>query len=105
VSKGSTVGDVYRKVMGDAPMAYVETEGGRRVAEDDIVVKGKNDVSCSHCRAEILYTNMSIDPEFQGWKSIVCFYFNLPNWEGVLVGVDCGGYLPTHSPPYRANRL
>ncbi|RYF30074.1 MAG: hypothetical protein EOO38_32700 [Cytophagaceae bacterium] len=45
VPKGSTVGDVYRKVMGDAPMAYVETEGGRRVAEDDVVVKGKNDVS------------------------------------------------------------
>ncbi len=45
VRKGSTVGDVYRKVMGDAPMAYVETEGGRRVAEDDVVVVGKNDVS------------------------------------------------------------
>lgn len=45
VKKGSTVGDVYRKVMGDAPMAYVETEGGRRVAEDDVVVVGKNDVS------------------------------------------------------------
>jgi ribosome-binding ATPase YchF (GTP1/OBG family) len=45
VKKGSTVGDVYRKVMGDAPMAYVETEGGRRVAEDDVVAVGKNDVS------------------------------------------------------------
>ncbi|OAK95443.1 P-loop containing nucleoside triphosphate hydrolase protein [Phaeosphaeriaceae sp. SRC1lsM3a] len=44
VNKGSTVGDVYRKVMGDAPMAYVETEGGRRVGEDDVVVKGKNDI-------------------------------------------------------------
>jgi len=48
VKKGSTVGDVYRKVMGDAPMAYVETEGGRRVSEDDVVVVGKNDVSCGH---------------------------------------------------------
>lgn len=45
VKKGSTVGEVYRKVMGDAPLAYVETEGGRRVGEDDVVAVGKNDVS------------------------------------------------------------
>ncbi|OCL07477.1 P-loop containing nucleoside triphosphate hydrolase protein [Glonium stellatum] len=45
VKKGSTVGDVYRKVMGDAPLAYVETTGGVRVAEDDVVAVGKNDVS------------------------------------------------------------
>jgi hypothetical protein len=38
------VGDVYRKVMGDAPLAYVETAGGVRVAEDDVVAVGKNDV-------------------------------------------------------------
>ncbi|KAK0337658.1 hypothetical protein LTR91_009542 [Friedmanniomyces endolithicus] len=44
VKKGSTVGDVYRKVMGDAPMAYVETVGGVRVAEDDEVGVGKNDI-------------------------------------------------------------
>ncbi|KAF3010007.1 hypothetical protein E8E13_011403 [Curvularia kusanoi] len=44
VKKGSTVGDVYRKVMGDAPLAYVETEGARRVAEDDVVAVGKNDI-------------------------------------------------------------
>lgn len=44
VKKGSTVGDVYRKVMGDAPMAYVEKEGGVRVAEDDLVGVGKNDI-------------------------------------------------------------
>ncbi|KAF2758878.1 GTP-binding protein-like protein [Pseudovirgaria hyperparasitica] len=44
VGRGSTVGDVYRKVMGDAPMAYVETAGGQRVAEDDVVVVGKNDI-------------------------------------------------------------
>ena len=49
VKKGSTVGDVYRKVMGDAPMAYVETVGGIRVAEDDEVKVGKNDVSCLDC--------------------------------------------------------
>ena len=47
VKKGSTVGDVYRKVMGDAPMAYVETTGGVRVSEDDEVRVGKNDVSQS----------------------------------------------------------
>lgn len=45
MKKGSTVGDVYRKVMGDAPMAYVETVGGVRVSEDDEVSPGKNDVS------------------------------------------------------------
>ncbi|KAF1924118.1 GTP-binding protein [Didymella exigua CBS 183.55] len=44
VKKGSTVGDVYRKVMGDAPLAYVETEGARRVGEDDVVSVGKNDI-------------------------------------------------------------
>ena len=31
--------------MGDAPLAYVETTGGVRVAEDDVVTVGKNDVS------------------------------------------------------------
>ena len=46
VKKGSTVGEVYRKVMGDAPMAFVETVGALRVGEDDEVKVGKNDVSC-----------------------------------------------------------
>ncbi|GME33835.1 gtp-binding protein [Neofusicoccum parvum] len=44
VKKGSSVGDVYRKVMGDAPLAYAETTGGIKVAEDDPVSVGKNDV-------------------------------------------------------------
>ncbi|OJD34305.1 gtp-binding protein [Diplodia corticola] len=44
VKKGATVGDVYRKVMGDAPLAYAETTGGIKVAEDDPVAVGKNDV-------------------------------------------------------------
>ncbi|KAK5124613.1 hypothetical protein LTR85_001326 [Meristemomyces frigidus] len=44
VKKSSTVGDVYRKVMGDAPLAYVETVGGVRVSEDDEVGVGKNDL-------------------------------------------------------------
>lgn len=30
--------------MGDAPLAYVETAGGVRVSEDDLVAVGKNDV-------------------------------------------------------------
>ena len=45
VNKGSTVGDVYRKVMGDAPLAFTETVGGVRVSEDELVGVGKNDVS------------------------------------------------------------
>ncbi|KAF2262833.1 GTP-binding protein [Lojkania enalia] len=44
VKKGSTVGDVYRKVMGDAPLAYVEGVGGVRVSEGDEVKVGKNDI-------------------------------------------------------------
>ncbi|WPH02319.1 Putative GTP-binding protein [Acrodontium crateriforme] len=46
VKKGSTVKDVYRKIMGDAPLAYVETVGGMRVSEDDEVMVGKNDILC-----------------------------------------------------------
>ncbi|KAI9701321.1 MAG: hypothetical protein M1820_006543 [Bogoriella megaspora] len=44
VKKGTTVLDVYRKVMGDAPLAYVETVGGIRVSEDDVISDGKNDI-------------------------------------------------------------
>jgi hypothetical protein len=45
ISRGTTVGEVYRKVMGDAPLAYVETVGGVRVSDEDVVSVGKNDVS------------------------------------------------------------
>jgi ribosome-binding ATPase YchF (GTP1/OBG family) len=45
VKRGTTVGDVFRKVMGDVPLAYVDTVGGVRVSEDDVIVAGKNDVS------------------------------------------------------------
>jgi ribosome-binding ATPase YchF (GTP1/OBG family) len=45
VKKNSTVADVARKVMGDAPIAYIEGVGGIRVAEDQLVSVGKNDVS------------------------------------------------------------
>ena len=44
VKKGSTVSDVARKVMGDVPIAYVETVGGVRVSEEDLVKTGKNDI-------------------------------------------------------------
>ncbi|KAK7419871.1 hypothetical protein QQX98_003058 [Neonectria punicea] len=44
VRKGSTVAEVARKVMGDAPIAFVEGVGNMRVAEDDLVSVGKNDI-------------------------------------------------------------
>ena len=44
VKKGTTVRDAARKIMGDAPLAYVEGAGGVRVAEDEVVEVGKNDV-------------------------------------------------------------
>jgi ribosome-binding ATPase len=49
VKKGSTVGDVARKVMGDAPIAFVEGIGNIRVSEDDTVGVGKNDVRHPIC--------------------------------------------------------
>lgn len=45
VRRSSTVADVARKVMGDAPIAYVEGTGGVRISEDSVVEVGKNDVS------------------------------------------------------------
>jgi ribosome-binding ATPase YchF (GTP1/OBG family) len=51
VKKNTTVADVGRKVMGDAPIAYIEGVGGTRVADDQIVSVGKNDVSLTiRCR-------------------------------------------------------
>lgn len=44
VPKNSTVADVGRKIMGDAPIAFIEGAGGMRVAEDDPVAVGKNDI-------------------------------------------------------------
>lgn len=37
--------EVARKMLGDAPLAYVEGVGGVRVAEDEIVEVGKHNVS------------------------------------------------------------
>ena len=45
VKKGTTVKECSRKIMGDAPLAYVEGAGGVRVSEEEIVMVGKNDVS------------------------------------------------------------
>ena len=45
VPRGTTVAGAARKVMGDIPIAYIEGVGGVRVAEDDEVKVGKNDVS------------------------------------------------------------
>ncbi|KAL2052295.1 hypothetical protein ABVK25_007454 [Lepraria finkii] len=44
VKKGTTVRECARKIMGDAPLAYVEGAGGVRVSEDEVVEVGKNDV-------------------------------------------------------------
>lgn len=44
VKKGTTVGDAYRKIMGDAPLAYAETVGGVRVGEGDLIERNKNDI-------------------------------------------------------------
>ncbi|KFX92251.1 hypothetical protein O988_02403 [Pseudogymnoascus sp. VKM F-3808] len=44
VKKNTTVAEVARKVMGDAPLAYVEGAGGVRVSPDDVVSVGKHDV-------------------------------------------------------------
>ncbi|TVY56919.1 putative GTP-binding protein [Lachnellula cervina] len=43
VKKNSTVADAAKKIIGDAPLAYVEGIGGVRVSEDDLVAIGKND--------------------------------------------------------------
>jgi len=43
--------------MGDAPMAFVETTGGVRVAEDDLVSVGKNDVSLKLVMSLFLMVN------------------------------------------------
>lgn len=73
VKKGSTVADVAKKVMGDAPIAYIEGIGNIRVSEDDTVGVGKNDVSlkalffliCSKqltmCAGIVVQSRQSID--------------------------------------------
>ena len=57
VKRGSTVADVGKKIMGDAPIAYIEGVGGIRVAEDQLVGVGKNDVSCRPCCRKLTRTD------------------------------------------------
>ena len=45
VRKGTTVRECARKIMGDAPLAYVEGASGVRISEDEVVEVGKTDVS------------------------------------------------------------
>lgn len=73
VKKNSTVADVTRKVMGDAPIAYIEGVGGMRVSEDDPVAVGKNDVSLPHgAPVKGVYMLMSsVGPVFQGGKGMI----------------------------------
>ena len=53
--------------MGDAPIAYVEGAGGTRVAEEQIVAVGKNDV-CASMVFQPLFglANLFADPFLQG---------------------------------------
>jgi len=44
VKKNTTVAECARKVVGDAPLAYVEGAGGVRVSEDAFVSVGHNDI-------------------------------------------------------------
>lgn len=63
VKKNTTVAEVARKVMGDAPLAYVEGAGGVRVAEDDLVAVGKNDVGFSnHCTS---FTSLTLHRSYR----------------------------------------
>ena len=44
VKRGTTVKECARKIIGDAPLAYVEGAGGVRVSEEEVVTIGKNDL-------------------------------------------------------------
>jgi ribosome-binding ATPase YchF (GTP1/OBG family) len=61
VKRGTTVREVARKVIGDAPLAYVEGAGGVRVSEDDVVEIDKCDVG-----ACVVVRNRDI--EANGWQ-------------------------------------
>ena len=65
VKKGTTVSEVYRKVMGDAPLAYVEAVGGIRVSEDDEIKIGKNDVRMMSSTMTKLLLSYGADIVFQ----------------------------------------
>lgn len=44
IRRGTTVGSVARKIMGDVPIAFIEGMDGNKVADTDVVDIGKNDV-------------------------------------------------------------
>lgn len=44
VRKGTTVRDVARKIIGDAPLAFIEGPGGIKIGEDEVVGVGRFDV-------------------------------------------------------------
>jgi ribosome-binding ATPase YchF (GTP1/OBG family) len=44
VRKETTVGQVARMIMGDIPIAAIEGIGSVKVADDDIIDVGKNDI-------------------------------------------------------------
>ena len=48
VKRGTTVKEVARKVIGDAPLAHVEGPGGVRISEEEVVGVGKYDVRSFH---------------------------------------------------------
>jgi hypothetical protein len=71
--RNSTVGDVARKLMGDVPIAYVETAGGIRVSEDDVVAVGKHDVCLTGQKMRValiesLMPFSCIGSLLQGWQ-------------------------------------
>jgi hypothetical protein len=64
------VKDVARKVMGDAPIAYIEGAGGVRVAEDDLVEPGKNDVSAT-LPQPLTVDSQAADIIIQSWARMI----------------------------------
>jgi ribosome-binding ATPase YchF (GTP1/OBG family) len=70
VKKNTTVAEVARKVMGDAPLAYVEGAGGVRVSPDDVVSVGKHDVSCHFIRRCVPMANHYAGAVIQVWPRI-----------------------------------
>lgn len=75
--------------MGDAPIAYVEGAGGTRVAEDQIVAPGKNDVSMflSHdCNADAKPTDIVL----QSWQITLTLIQTLCLFSNPPASIDAG---------------
>jgi ribosome-binding ATPase YchF (GTP1/OBG family) len=87
VKKNSTVADVAKKIMGDAPIAYIEGAGGTRVADDQIVSVGKNDVSLTLLYFLRLNADIEEDIVVQGREV---------DWP---LGVDINLWRATHHDP------